>query len=120
MRAVTTLRGLAAGSLLIAAVVQGASAQRSALREVRDWGLAGTSLAMAVPVGEFATHVGEGGGVDAFVTFNMDRTGLTALRLDGSVLAYGRNTARVFIDAPYYVPVDAITTSWIVSFRAGP
>jgi len=120
MRAVTTLRGLAAGSLLIAAVVQGASAQRSALREVRDWGLAGTSLALAVPVGEFATHVGEGGGIDGFMSFNLDHLGMTALRIDGSLLAYGRATDRAYLDGPYYVPVDLITTSWIVSLRAGP
>jgi hypothetical protein len=121
MRAVTALRGLAAGSLMLVAMVQGASAQRSALREVRDWGLAGASLAVAVPVGEFATHVGEGGGIDGFMTFNLDRFGMTALRIDGSLLAYGRSTEHGYIDGPYYYePVDLITTSWIVSLRAGP
>lgn len=120
MRAVTTLRGLAVGSLLLAGVVHSASAQRSALREVRDWGLAGISLALAVPVGEFADHVGEGGGIDAFMAFNLDHLGMTALRIDGSLLAYGRATDRAYLDNPYYVPVDVITTSWIVSLRAGP
>jgi len=120
MRAVTLLRGVATLGLLVGAVVNTAAAQRSALREVRDWGLTGASLALAVPVGEFAQHVGEGGGFDGFIAFNLDRFGMTALRLDASVLAYGRANDLAYLDGPYYLPVDITTTSFIVSLRAGP
>jgi hypothetical protein len=120
MRAATLWRGVAALSVLAAGVSHSAAAQRSALREVRNWGLAGMSLALAVPVGEFRDHVGEGGGIDAFMAFNLDRAGASAIRVDGSLLAYGRSYDRAFLSGPYYFPIGVTTTSFVASLRAGP
>lgn len=120
MRAATLWRGLATLSAVAASVVVPASAQRSALREVHNWGLLGMSAAVSVPVGEFRDHVGEGGGLDMFMAFNLDRAGVTALRVDGSLLAYGRASDRAFLSGPYYYPVGVTTTSFIASLRGGP
>lgn len=121
MRAVWTLRGLVAVGALATTMMQSAAAQRSALREVRAWGSLGGSAALAIPVGEFANHVTAGGGFDAFMAFNLDPHGLTALRVDGSLLAYGRARDFAYLDDGwYYVPVDITTTSFILSLRAGP
>lgn len=120
MRAATLIRGLTLTGALAVTFAGAAAAQRSMLREVHDWGLAGGSIALAVPVGEFAQHVGAGGGIDGFMSFNLDRAGLTALRVDGSILAYGRATDVAYFSSPYYYPVGVTTTSFIVSLRAGP
>lgn len=120
MRAVTQMRGVTFVGALSIMIAGAAAAQRSALREVREWGLVGGSAAVAIPVGEFAKHVGAGGGFDAFASFNLDRAGLTALRVDGSILAYGRATDIAYVTSPYYYPVGVTTTSFIVSLRAGP
>jgi hypothetical protein len=120
MRAATLWRGLAALSVVTAGVLRPAAAQRSALREVHNWGLAGGSLALAVPVGEFRDHVGEGGGFDMFMAFNLNRAGATAIRVDGSLLLYGSARDRAFLSGPYYFPIGVTTSSFIASLRAGP
>jgi hypothetical protein len=121
MRAVWTIRGLVAAGVLMITLTQGAQAQRSALREVRNWGSLGGSAALAIPVGEFANHVTAGGGFDAFMAFNLDPSGMTAVRVDGSLLAYGRARDFAWVDDGWYAwPVDITTTSFILSFRAGP
>lgn len=120
MRVVTVMRGLTLSGALAVGMVGAAAGQRSALREVREWGLVGASAAFAVPVGEFAEHVGAGGGLDGFVSLNLDRAGLLALRFDGSALAYGRATDVAYLASPYSYPVGVTTTSFILSLRAGP
>lgn len=117
MRAAPLMRGVLTAALLLLTAAP-AAAQRWALREVRERGLAGVSLALAMPVGEFANYVGDGGGLDAFVTVHLDRAGLVGMRIDGSLLAYGR-TNDWWYDGPYYA-VPATTTSFIASLRAGP
>lgn len=120
MRAATLMRGLILAGSLSVTMAGAAAAQRSALREVRDWGLAGASLAVTVPVGEFAQHVGAGGGLDGFMSFNLDRAGLTALRVDGSILAYGHAHDIAYLSGWYSYPIGVTTTSFIASLRAGP
>lgn len=120
MRAATLMRGLTVVSAFSIVIVSTAAAQRSALREVREWGLAGGSMAVAIPVGDFAQHVGAGGGIDLFTSFNLDRAGFSALRVDGSILAYGRTNDIAYVTSPYYYPIGVTTTSFIASLRAGP
>jgi hypothetical protein len=113
--------GLVLGMAVLAVGAGSAAAQRAALREVTTWGMAGASLALAVPVGEFDAHVGAGGGLDAFLAVHLDPAGITALRLDGSFLAYGRANDVAYLDGTFYsIPVGVTTTSYIVSFRGGP
>jgi hypothetical protein len=113
------MRGMTWVVVLSITVANAATAQRWALREVRERGFAGIAAALAMPVGEFATHVGEGGGLDAFVSVHLDRAGLVGLRIDGSVLAYGRAVDLGSYQSPYY-SVPTTTTSFIASLRAGP
>jgi hypothetical protein len=120
MRAASLMRGMTWAVVLSISTAASATAQRWALREVREWGLAGASAAVALPVGEFAEHVGAGGGIAGFMTVNLDRAGAIALRIDGSALAYGRATDIAYLDGPYYFPVGVTTTSFIVGLRAGP
>lgn len=117
--AILKRRGMTWAVVLSISLAVPATAQRWALREVREWGLAGATAALAIPVGEFAEHVGAGGGMTGFLTLNLDRAGITALRIDGSALAYGRATELTSLD-PYYYAVGATTTSFIVGVRAGP
>ena len=109
MRAVTLM-------LSLLTITTTAQAQRRSLREVHQWGTAGASLAMSIPMGEFAEHVGAGGGMTGFLAINLDPAGFSALRIDGSLLAYGR--ALDYWSGSYYYP--ATTTSYIVGLRAGP
>lgn len=113
----------AAPLMLLAALTTAtsvASAQKWALRPVRDWGAWGMTGSIAIPVGEFAQHAGAGGGVSSFVTINVDPLGVTALRIDGSVLAYGRAVELSSYSYPYYYPVGSTTTSFVAGLRAGP
>jgi hypothetical protein len=114
------MRGMTWAVVLSTTVASAATAQRWALREVYERGLAGLSGAVAVPVREFAAHVEAGGGLDGFVTVHLDRMGMVGLRVDGSLLAYGRAVDIVDLGGPYYYAVPATTTSFILSLRAGP
>ena len=107
--------------LVVALGATVAQAQRSALREVRDWGSAGGGLILAAPVGEFQDHVKLAGGLGGFVAFSLNRRGALALRLDGSFLAYDQVRELAQLTGPYLaVPIGVNTTSYFVSFRAGP
>lgn len=108
MRAVTLM-------LSLLTITTAAHAQRG-LRRVHQWGTAGASAAMSIPVGEFAEHVSAGGGMTGFLAINLDPAGFSALRIDGSLLATSR--AVDFSYGSYYYP--ATTTSYIVGLRAGP
>jgi hypothetical protein len=111
MRAVTLM-------LSFLTVTSTAGAQRWALREVHQWGTAGVSAALMIPVGEFAEHVSTGGGMTGFMAFNLDPAGFSALRIDGSFLAYGRAVDVSY--GTYYYSRGVVTTSFIAGLRAGP
>ena len=92
MRSATLMRGVTVGVAVSLTFAAAAGAQRSALREVKEWGVAGFSGAMAVPLGEFSQHVNPlAGGGSAFLTVFVDPLGLLAMRFEGSVLAYSHN-----------------------------
>jgi len=112
MRAPTAIHGFTWGLALMLLQVVPAPAQRSALREVREWGVGGLWGAMAMPRGAFAQDSGPvGGGGGAFMTVALDPIGLLGFRLEGSLLAYGhdRSLANSFN-----------TTSYVAGFHAGP
>lgn len=107
--------------LALTCVSTAALAQRSALREVRESGTAGGALLLGIPVGQFKDHVDVAGGVGGFAAFNLDRAGATSLRLDGSYLIYDNLRDVAYLSGGYVsYPVDLNTSSYIVTFRAGP
>lgn len=115
MRSATLMRGVIVGVAMSSTFAAAAGAQRSALREVKEWGVAGFSAAMAVPMGEFSQRVSPlAYGGSAFLTVFVDPLGLLAMRFEGSVLAYGHdgvtNTSSPFYNA----------TSFITGFHVGP
>jgi hypothetical protein len=101
--------------LLVTAVP--AAAQRYGLREVRDVGLGGINLVVAVPVGEFRRNIDVAGGVEVFGAINLGRGSPVALRLDGSYLLYGHDSRIV---AQSYYPLAINTTYSIATFGVGP
>jgi hypothetical protein len=107
--------GASAAALLVAAAPL--AAQRYGLREVRDVGDAGVSLALAVPVGDFTQTSAAAGGLNVFGAFNLDRAGGLALRLDGSYLLYGVD--HQVVAQPFY-PVGINTTYTIATVGIGP
>ena len=115
MRSATLKRGVTVGvavSLTLAAV---AAAQRAALREVKEWGVAGFSAAMALPLGEFSQNVSPiAGGGGAFMTVFVDPLGLLGMRFEGTVLAHGHG-AVTNQSSPFYN-----ATTFITGFHVGP
>ena len=112
MRAPTLIRGFTWAFALILLQVVPAPAQRSALREVREWGVGGLWGAMAMPRGAVANDSGPvGGGGGAFMTVALDPIGLLGLRLEGSLLAYGHESS---------LTIPFSTTSYVAGFHAGP
>ena len=112
--ALITLLALALGSRV-------ADAQRSGLREVRSLGTAGAGLLIGIPRGEFQQHVTAAAGFDGFVNLNLDRSGATGMRLEGSILVYDHLHDVAYLDGGYYVyPIGLTTSSYIASLRAGP
>ena len=115
MRSATLMRGVTVGVAVSLTFAAAARAQRSALREVKEWGVAGFSGAMAVPLGEFSQHVNPlAGGGSAFLTVFVDPLGLLAMRFEGSVLAYSHNNV-TDPASPFYN-----ATSFITGFHVGP
>jgi len=110
------LRTAAVSAVLLAAAVP-VAAQRYGLREVRDVGMGGINLVVAVPVGEFGRNVDVAGGVNVFGAINLGRGSPVALRLDGSYLLYGHDS---WIVAQPYYPLAINTTYSIATFGVGP
>ncbi len=112
MRAPAVIRGFTWAFTLLVILVVPALAQRSALREVREWGVGGLWGAMAMPRGAIANDSGPvGGGGGAFMTVALDPVGLLGIRLEGSLLAYGHDRS---VTSPFS------TTSYVAGFHAGP
>lgn len=121
-RLLPSLARLAFGlGLVVTMVGRPATAQRSALREVRTGGSAGGGLMLGIPVGEFAQHVNVAGGFGGFVNLGLDRAGAMGIRLDGSFLIYDNLHDVAYLTGGYYAyPLDMNTSSYIVSLKAGP
>jgi hypothetical protein len=110
------MRAAAISAGLLAAAIP-ATAQGYGLREVRDIGMGGVSLVVAVPMGEFQRNVDVAGGVDVFGAVNLGRGSPVALRLGGSYLLYGHD--KRIVTQPYY-PLAINTTYSIATFGIGP
>jgi len=96
-------------------------AQRAALREVHSVGTAGGGLLIGIPQGEFQQHVNAAAGFGGFVNVNVDRAGMTGIRLEGSFLVYDHLHDVAYLSGGYYsYPIGLTTSSYIASLRAGP
>ena len=76
---------------------------------------------LAVPVGEFQSHVhlGGGGGMGGLLYLNRERN--AALRLEGTGVVYGSQTVTTPLSLTVpFVDVDVTTTNYIMSAGAGP
>jgi len=120
--------GLTLGLLFLAAAVGSAQRHRG-LREVEgsrggrhSWGSLGLALTGGTAVGQFSDEVGENGlgGVNANLSFNFNRRGTVALRIDGSYLRYGSENRPVPAAATGLLAGDMNTSFYIASLRAGP
>jgi len=120
--------GFALGLLFLAATVGSAQRQRG-LREVEgsrggrhSWGSLGFAVAGGTAVGPFSDQVGENGlgGVNANLSFNFNRRGTVALRVDGSYLRYGSENRPLPAAATGLLAGDMSTSFYIASLRAGP
>src|SRR5712692_8243954 len=113
------LRPVSIATLLLAGPL---SAQRSALREVRDGGGGsggGLSLMIVQPVGQFKQFVNGGAGVGFAAVPALDRAGIVGLRIEGEVLAYGYASDPVTLSGGgYAIPAVAQTWSFILSGQA--
>lgn len=86
------------------------SAQRSALREVRDGGSAGITFVIAQPLGEFERNSDAAIGLTGYGVFPLDGSGVLGLRLDGNYMVYDAN----------YRSYGVSTASYIGSLALGP
>ncbi|HXI34212.1 MAG TPA: hypothetical protein VNH63_09035 [Gemmatimonadales bacterium] len=99
------------------------TAQRSALREVRDGGGSGGGLSLMIvqPVGQFKQFVNGGAGVGLAAVPALDRDGIVGLRIEGEFLAYGYTSEPVTLSGGgYAIPAQAQTWNLIGSVQAGP
>lgn len=121
MRAAPLISGTTWALALTLTPAIAASAQRSALREVRDWGLAGASFALVLPRDRSAApNVRIGGGVTGYMTVYIDRAGFFGVRIDGSILGNGHSNRVAYAQGPYSYPIDMTVISFIGGLRAGP
>ena len=112
-------RALMSLSLLLVLAPVAASGQRAALREVRSVGTAGGGLLIGIPQGEFQQHVNAAAGFGGFVNVNVDRLGMTGIRLEGSFLVYDHLHDVAYLSGGYYsYPIGLTTSSYIASLRA--
>ncbi len=86
-----------------------------------ETGMAGLSFLVGVPLGDFADFIDPSPGVGFFGQYNVDRRGIFGLRLDGSVLLYGRETTQRPLSLTVQrVQVDVTTQNTIFSLMFGP
>jgi hypothetical protein len=97
-------------ALTLATVTSPVSAQRSALREVRNEGSAGMTFVVAQPLGEFRRHGAVAAGLTGFVVVGFDRMANLGLRIDGQYMVYDSD----------YRGYGISTTSSIGSLALGP
>lgn len=116
--------------LLFLAATAGSAQRRSGLREVEgsrggrsSWGSFGLAVAGGTAVGDFSERVGENGmaGINTNLSFNFNRRGTAALRIDGSYLQYGSESRPLPPAASGGLLAGDMSTSfYVASLRAGP
>lgn len=83
--------------------------------------MAGASLGLAIPVGEFENFVDVGYGLGGFFLLNLDRRAVLGLRLDASGVIYGSQTRRrPLSETTPFVRVDVTTRNQIFWLGVGP
>lgn len=86
-----------------------------------EMGLAGGSLVLALPVGEFKRYVNAGGGVSGFFDVRLGSQSAVGIRLDGTFILYGNERRRVPLSSTVQlVYVDVNTSNQIVNVGIGP
>lgn len=75
---------------------------------------------VALPVGEFQSHVEIGGGAGLGGAFFLDRNRMAALRVDGSMVVYGSESYNAPLSLTIPVDVRVQTTNSILSAGIGP
>ncbi len=117
-RYTVALTALIVGSL----VVEEAQAQyRRYRRPLSGRHLAGASINVGVPSGEFEGFVDASPGVSAYFVGSFDRQGVFGLRLDAELLIYGSETVRVPLSPTIpRIDVEVETSNEIFSFFIGP
>lgn len=84
-------------------------------------GLGGGSLLIGIPVGEFENFVGASPGFSLYGLANFGERGILGLRLDGSLIFYGRETRRrPLSQTVQLIEVDVTTENTIASIIIGP
>jgi opacity protein-like surface antigen len=82
----------------------------------------GVAADIGQPLGAFKQHVNNAVGLQAHVLLRLDRHGLTAIRLQGGWLNYGRESQRGCLGTTpsCRVAVDVTTANGILSLGVGP
>lgn len=88
----------------------------------RAAGAFGLAFNYARPVDEFLKYVDDGYGLDGFLRFNADPSGVLSLRLEGGFLVYGNETKRVPLSSTVggRILVDLTTSNNIAWIGLGP
>ncbi len=82
----------------------------------------GGGVVVGIPQGDFADYVGTGAGLSGHFIYQLDPSGLLALRFDGGFLVYGQERKRVCFSSTVgcRITVDVTTTNSIMFFGVGP
>ncbi len=111
------------GSLSFASPVSGQASQHpvdSNSVAIPRWH-AGVAADIGQPLGAFKQHVNSAVGLQGHVLLRLDRHGLTAIRLQGGWLNYGRESQRgCLATSSCRVAVDVTTANGILSLGVGP
>lgn len=94
-----------------------AAAQRPIDPPRSVFGIGGAALR---PVGEFGEFVSLGGGLGLYTAIGLDRSGVMALRLDGTFVVYGHERYAVPFPTVPRVWLDVTTDNWIMTVGVGP
>jgi hypothetical protein len=120
MCAAPVIRGVSVGLVLSLTFAGAASAQRRALREVKEWGVAGFSGAVALEEVSRTGPVATAGGGGLFMNVALDPFGLLGLRLEGSILAYGRDGTITYTNPYNSHTLQVSRNTFLTGFHAGP
>ena len=104
------MRRIIGFALTLVAATSTLSAQRSALRAVRNEGSAGLTFVVAQPLGEFRRNGDVAAGLTGFVVVGFDRMASLGMRIDGQYMVYDSD----------YRGYGISTTSSIGSLALGP
>ena len=112
-------------AVAVVAIGGGAAAQEPTPEGASDLGAVrrelGIGLLGAVPVGELAQYVGGGTGFRIFGVLYLGDGGAFALRLDGTLISYGKTSDSYDLSLTgTTLAVDVTTENTIASFAVGP